>query len=86
MVERQVTIPNPSGLHARPASKVVEFVKGYQGSVEIIHGHTTGNLKSILNLLSMGLKQGTEVTLRVSGKDEVAFIGQLAQLISTLEG
>ncbi|MDL2293293.1 HPr family phosphocarrier protein [Ruminococcaceae bacterium OttesenSCG-928-D13] len=86
MIEQQVTITNPSGLHARPASLVTSFVKTYDGKVEIIRDTTTCNLKSILSLLSMGLHQGAEVTLRVDGPNEEQYMQSLVEFIQNLEG
>lgn len=85
MVERAITVVNPSGIHARPATMVVEFAKTFPGTVEVVKGERTGNLKSILMILAMGLKRGTEITLRVSGEDEEAFLDSLVALILSLE-
>lgn len=86
MVEKKVVIENESGLHARPAAQLSNYVKGFDGTVTIKNGERSGDAKSILNLLSMGIKKGTEITLEVSGEDEAAFADSLAQFIQTLEG
>ena len=85
MVEKNITIVNPSGIHARPATMVVQFANKYNGTVEVIKGEKTGDLKSILMILSMGLKQGTEITLRVDGENEKEYIDSLAEFILNLE-
>ena len=85
MVERTITVVNPTGIHARPATMVVEFVKNYPGTVEVIKGTRVANLKSILLILTMGLKQGTEITLRVSGAQEEEFLDSLCAFILNLE-
>ena len=86
MVERKVTIVNASGLHARPAADLVDFVKNYPGKVEVLRDEQVGNLKSILMVMSMGLTQGTEVTLRVQGENEEAFADKLSTFIANMEG
>lgn len=85
MVEKTITVVNPSGIHARPATLVVDFCKVYPGTVEVVKGEKVGNLKSILMILSMGLKRGTEITLRVSGENEEAFLDSLVAYILNLE-
>lgn len=85
MVEKTITIVNPSGIHARPATLVVEFAKKFPGTVEVVRGEKVGNLKSILMILTMGLKRGTEITLRVDGENEQAFLEELARFILDLE-
>ena len=85
MVEKMITVVNPSGIHARPATLVVDFCKSYTGTVEVVKGDRVGNLKSILMILSMGLKKGTEITLRVSGENEEKFLNSLVEFILNLE-
>jgi phosphocarrier protein HPr/phosphocarrier protein len=85
MVEKTLTVNNPSGIHARPASMVVEYARSYPGTVEVVKGERVGDLKSILKILTMGLKRGTEITLRVDGENEQAFLDSLEQFILDLE-
>lgn len=86
MVKRTVVVANPSGLHARPAAKLVDFVKGYPGTVELEKDGRRANLKSILMLLSLGVAKGTEITLWVDGTEEEAFADSLAEFVLNLEG
>ncbi len=85
MVEREVKVINPSGIHARPAAAVVNFVKNYKGSVEVINNGKKGNLKSIISIMSLGMKKGSDIRLQVSGEDEEEFIVKLADFIENLE-
>jgi len=85
MVEKTITVVNPSGIHARPATMLVEFAKSYTGMVEVIKGEKIGNLKSILMILTMGLKRGTEITLRVTGENEQEFLDSLVRFILDME-
>ena len=84
MTEKKVIIVNPSGLHARPAARVVEFVKDYSGTAEVHYAGKSCSLKSILLLLTMGIKQGSEVILRVDGDNEINFINDISELIQNL--
>lgn len=86
MVERQVTVVNTSGIHARPAAAVVNFVKNYKGTVEVTNNGKKGNLKSIISIMSLGMRKGSNLTLHVEGEDEELFAGDLASFISNLEG
>ncbi len=36
MVEKTLVVKNETGLHARPAASLVQFVKNYPGEVKII--------------------------------------------------
>lgn len=86
MVEKQVTVVNESGLHARPAAAVVNFVRNYKGSVEVETNGKKGNLKSIISIMSLGMGKGSALTLQVEGENEETFAQELARFISNLEG
>lgn len=86
MIEREVTVVNESGIHARPAAAVVNFVKNYKGTIEVSNNGKKGNLKSIISIMSLGMRKGSNLTLHVEGADEEAFAGQLVNFISNLEG
>ncbi|MTQ96859.1 HPr family phosphocarrier protein [Pseudoflavonifractor sp. BIOML-A6] len=72
MYTETVIIPNKTGLHARPASDLVEFCKQFSSLIELLSDRKTINAKSIISLLSGGLKQYTEVQVRATGEDEAA--------------
>ena len=86
MVEKIVKVNNESGIHARPAASVVAFVKNYKGTVEVMNNGKKGNLKSIISIMSLGMRKGSEITLMVDGENEEKFIEELANFIETLEG
>jgi phosphocarrier protein HPr len=70
MIRKKVTVKNPSGLHARPASVLVEKASGFQSD---FHVHMYGyriNGKSILGLLTLAAEQGAELELELDGPDE----------------
>lgn len=86
MVEKIVRVNNESGIHARPAASVVAFVKNYKGTVEVMNNGKKGNLKSIISIMSLGMRKGSEITLIVDGENEETFINDLAKFIENLEG
>jgi phosphocarrier protein len=68
--EKVFTIIEKAGIHARPASELVRLVSQFQADVTIECDGKTANLKSILGLMSLGIKQGTVVKICASGEDE----------------
>ena len=70
MFTAQITIPNETGLHARPASGLVRLCKQYQSSIHIRRGDVDIDAKSIVKLLSGGLAQHARIELVVEGEDE----------------
>lgn len=84
MFRETLTVTNPAGLHARPAGQLVQLCKGMADDVRIVHPKGVANPKNILNVLTAGLKAGTEITIEVEGSNEqesgekiVAFIKSL---------
>ena len=76
MVEKIVTVVNETGLHARPAAALVQFVKNIPGDVEIVKDGKVANAKSIFN--------GTEVIVRVNGEDEEENLDKVVEFIQNL--
>jgi phosphoenolpyruvate-protein phosphotransferase/dihydroxyacetone kinase phosphotransfer subunit len=77
----QLTLTNPTGLHARPASLFVQTAARYQANIHASgHGKET-DATSIIGVLSLGLRQGDTMTIRASGNDAEAAIAALSELI-----
>lgn len=84
MIEKKVTITNETGLHARPAASLVQFVKNFPGEVELIKDGKVANAKSIFNVMSLGISKGTEIIVRLDGDNEEENINKLVEFISNL--
>jgi phosphocarrier protein HPr len=84
MFSKTVRVLNPTGLHARPASQLTELSKGYASNVKIISGKVEINPKSIINILSGGIKSGTEVTVWAEGTDEQKAVNEIVTFIEGL--
>ena len=65
----KATIIDPVGLHARPASVTVKTATEFKSEIQIHSKGKSGNLKSIMNVMALGVKQGDEVTITAEGKD-----------------
>jgi phosphocarrier protein len=82
MIEREATIVNPLGLHARPASKIVKLASEFQSEIEIIKDGMPVNGKSIMGVMMLAAECGSSILLRASGPDEAAAVEALAQLVA----
>ncbi len=67
-----VTAPSPHGLHARPATALVEVAKRFRAEIAVRHGDTTANAKSLISLLRLGATGGQPLTVTASGEDAAA--------------
>jgi len=77
-MEKNVSIKNASGLHARPAGMFVKKAAEFKSTVEVIAKGKTVNAKSIM---SLGLGQGDELTVVANGEDQEAAVNALVELI-----
>ena len=65
-------IQDPLGLHARPAGLLVKAASAYQSGITVTTDSGTADAKRILSLMRLAAKQGTALTLRIEGDDELA--------------
>ncbi len=70
MKEFTYTITDPSGIHARPAGVLVKETKKFASSVTVIKGEKSCDMKALMKLMGMGIRQGDTITVRVEGEDE----------------
>ena len=83
MCSKTVTIVNPSGLHARPASDFVAAAEQYESEIQIARlGEEGVDAKSIVMILTLGLCQGEQAVLSAQGRDEKQAIEVLSGLIA----
>lgn len=78
-------IIDPVGLHARPASIIVGVASKFSSKIIISSGDKKGNLKSIMNIMSLGIKKGEEVTVEAEGEDEKEAIAEIEKVMKENE-
>lgn len=86
MITRKVILKNKTGLHARPASELVAFAKELPGRVFIEKDGKKAAADSILQLLTLGAREGSELTLSAEGEGAKAAVEKLAAFLEILEG
>jgi phosphocarrier protein HPr len=82
MVAFQVTVETEGGLHARPASILVNKANQYRAAVKISKGDNTAEAKSILNLMKLSVKKGDVLNVVVEGEDEKEAAEAIKQLFA----
>jgi len=83
MIERTATIRNGQGIHCRPSALIIKEVCRYPGWMRVLGPSGQADLRSLLELVSLGLAKGAHVRIRVSGPDEQAFCSRLVELFET---
>jgi len=69
MVEKNVKVINPLGVHARPASMVVQTAIKFKSAIQLVKDGTTADAKSIMSVMMLAAACGSEVTVKADGED-----------------
>jgi len=83
MYEKKATIMKQVGLHARPATFLIQKANEYRSSIWIEKDERRVNAKSLLGVLSLGVAQGATISIIADGPDEVTAVDTLCDLINS---
>lgn len=83
MAEITITIAHEVGLHARPASLFVQKAKQFTSEIRVKFGETVANAKSIMSILTLGVNQGSRITIYAQGEDEDQALASLVALVES---
>ena len=81
--ELQITVTNPSGLHARPAALFIQTVKKYDVKLTVTNRTESPEpvlIKGMISVMLLGAKQGDELFLQATGPEKEAVLAELKQL------
>lgn len=82
MAQRTFKITDEAGLHARPATILVNTSSKFADTeLELSTGDKKVNLKSIMGVMSLGVKQNEEITIVANGGDEEAALNELEAVL-----
>ena len=85
MYSRTITIENTVGLRARPATFFIQKANAFKSSVWVESSDRRANAKSLLGVLSLGIKKGDTVTIMAEGEDEQDTVNSLVDLVLSIE-
>lgn len=83
MLTQAIIISNPTGIHARPAALIVSCAKKFTSIIQLTHGDKVVAIKSVINILSLGLECNDQITLSVDGSDEQEALTTLVDLFAS---
>ncbi|GAC1414216.1 MAG: HPr family phosphocarrier protein [Gemmatimonadaceae bacterium] len=86
MPEREATIVNKLGIHARPAAEIVKTAGKYKSNITIMRDDLEVNAKSIMGVMMLAAECGAVVVLRAIGDDAEAALDALAAVIANKFG
>ncbi|WP_018974408.1 HPr family phosphocarrier protein [Rudaea cellulosilytica] len=82
MLEREITISNKLGLHARASAKLVQLLQGYKSNAFLVFKGREVNAKSIMGVMMLAAGVGNPITLRTDGADEETAMDAMVDLFN----
>ena len=79
-----VIVKSKNGIHARPASVIADLSSKYTGVVTFHKAGKVYNGKSIMSIMSMGLRENETVTIDVVGEDSSSLEQKLVEIINSI--
>jgi phosphocarrier protein HPr len=81
-VEKEISITNRLGLHARPAAMFVRIASRYRSEIWVSKEGEEVNGKSIMGLMMLAAGQGSKLRIRCDGPDADKAMEELEELIN----
>ncbi|GGY58115.1 phosphocarrier protein HPr [Bacterioplanes sanyensis] len=81
MIEKNITIINKLGLHARAAAKLVSTATAHSATIKVGYPERMVDGKSIMAVMMLAASKGTDIVLQADGDDAEQAIAALEDLI-----
>lgn len=82
MEKKEFHITAETGIHARPATLLVQAASKFGSDINLEYNGKSVNLKSIMGVMSLGVGQGEDVTISAEGDDEKEALAAIAETMS----
>ena len=82
MEARKITIDSAKGQEARLAAMLVQVSSQYESSIHIEYGSKTVNAKSIMGMMSLGLKNGDVIEVTAEGSDAASALDDIEKYLT----
>lgn len=70
MKEFNYVITDPVGIHARPAGILAKEAKNFQSIIKIEKDGKTADVRRLIAVMGLGIKQGDTIRVTIEGEDE----------------
>ena len=82
MIRKTFVVQNQLGIHTRPAAKLVDTAKKFQCKIHLLFNNQIVDCKSIMGLITLGLKKDSVFEMIFNGEDEVLAEAAIEKLIN----
>ena len=84
MIKKSFRVIAETGIHARPATELVNVCMVYKSNITLTALKRTVDFKSIMGVMSLGVYSGTTIEVRAEGEDEEEAISAIKAKIIEL--
>lgn len=81
MVEKQFKVIAETGIHARPATLLVQAASKFDSEITLEYKEKKVNLKSIMGVMSLGVGKGADIKIIAEGSDEEGAMKSLEETL-----
>ena len=81
MEQKSYVIIDETGIHARPATMLVQTASKFESDVQLEYNAKKVNLKSIRGVMSLGVGKDAEITIYAEGSDEKEAIDAISEVL-----
>ncbi|ERG66210.1 phosphocarrier protein HPr [Exiguobacterium sp. SH3S2] len=82
-MEKTFTVVADSGIHARPATQLVNTASKFQSDINLEYNGKTVNLKSIMGVLSLGIAKDSTIKITAAGDDAEEAVNTLSDMLTS---
>lgn len=82
-MEKEVTVINALGLHARPAAMIAKCASGFNSEIIMNKSGEIANCKSILGIMTLSAAKGTVLVINAEGDDAAQAIDAISALFES---
>lgn len=83
MYQKEATVIDKLGLHARPAAMLNKICLKFKAKITMDFNGKTIEPRSILSIMGAGITQGSVLTIIGDGEDEVEAVDSIAEFLNT---
>jgi phosphocarrier protein HPr len=81
MAEKTFKVTSESGIHARPATTLVNQAGQFSSDITLDYNGKSVNLKSIMGVMSLGIQQGSTIVIKAEGSDAEEALSALEEVM-----
>ncbi|WP_414044549.1 phosphocarrier protein HPr [Macrococcus equi] len=81
MEQQSYVIIDETGIHARPATMLVQTASKFESDIQLEYNAKKVNLKSIMGVMSLGVGKDAEITVYAEGSDEKEAIAAISEVL-----